>query len=40
MPIYEVQKEGLAPVSSTSFEAESLRERRDIQRLLKKALPK
>lgn len=35
MPIYEVRKDSLAPVSATSFETERLSERGDIQRLLK-----
>jgi hypothetical protein len=35
MPIYEVRKDSLAPVNTTSFESEGLSERGDIQRLLK-----
>ncbi|MFG1301942.1 DUF4268 domain-containing protein [Xanthobacter sp. V3C-3] len=35
MPIYEARREGLVPVSTTSFEAEGWRERGDVQRLLK-----
>lgn len=35
MPIYEVRKGGLVAISQTSFQAEGLYERRDIQQLLK-----
>lgn len=35
MPIFEVRQNSLTPVSATSFEAERLTERGDIQRLLK-----
>ena len=35
MPIYEIRKDALVPVSQTSFQAEGLYERRDIQQLLK-----
>lgn len=35
MPIYEVRKDALVPISQTSFQAEGLYERRDIQQLLK-----
>lgn len=35
MPIFEIKQDGLAPVSATSFETEQLKERGDLQRLLK-----
>jgi len=35
MPIFEICTDGLRPVSETSFGAEGLYERRDIQRLLR-----
>lgn len=35
MPIYEARPEGLVPVAATTFEAAGMRERGDIQRLLK-----
>ena len=35
MPIFEIRPEGLAPVPSTTFGAESIYERRDIQKLLR-----
>lgn len=38
MPIYEVRQNGLTPVSATSFENERLRERSDIQRLLREQI--
>lgn len=35
MPIYEIRSDGIAPFEGTSFEAVGLREREDLQRLLK-----
>jgi hypothetical protein len=35
MPVFEMQNQGLAPVASTSFEAEWVTERGDIQRLIR-----
>ena len=35
MPIYEITSDSLTPVEATSFEQENMRERQDIQRLLK-----
>ena len=38
MPIFEIRQGGLAAVSATSFEAEKLKERGDIQRILKERI--
>lgn len=38
MPIYEVRKDALVPVSQTSFQAEGIRERQDIQQLLREQI--
>lgn len=38
MPIFELKRGGLAPVSPTNFEAENIHERRDIQRALKERI--
>jgi hypothetical protein len=38
MPIYEARPDGLVPVAATTFEAEGLRERGDIQRLLRERI--
>jgi len=38
MPIYEVRKDALVPISQTSFQVEGLYERRDIQQLLKEQI--
>ncbi|WP_257291869.1 hypothetical protein [Endozoicomonas sp. ONNA1] len=35
MPIYEITSDSLTPVEATSFEQENLKERQDLQRLLK-----
>ena len=35
MPIYEITSDALAPVEATSFEQENLKERQDLQRLLR-----
>ena len=38
MALYEVKPNGLAPVAPTSFAAEGIRERGDIQRLLRERI--
>src|SRR5690349_3046452 len=38
MPIFEFGAEGLIPAASTSFEGERLRERQDIQRVLRERI--
>ncbi|MFQ3596401.1 MAG: DUF4268 domain-containing protein [Sphingomonadaceae bacterium] len=38
MPIYEIRRDSLVPVSATSFESERIGERGDIQRLLKEQI--
>lgn len=38
MPIFEVRPDGLTPVPATSFETAGIRERADLQRLLKEQI--
>lgn len=38
MPVFEFGSEGLVPAASTSFEGEGLRERQDIQRVLRERI--